>query len=353
MGHWFSGVPSRNSPVIRGNAKGPGGATPLGAFPHPTAFNQCALSRRTRLASWLLRPYQKTNGSPARHTPTEGPTFTVRLQSALVGCCLLASSPAVAAALSADDTEALGRIVYAEAGTQPIAGKAAVLAVVLNRAGVDGNVQAVIDAPGQFEPVLRAPGRTWRGLPPLSAAQRTEFRAILDWRSAAGCRIRPTAPGFSRTRKSSPSAPRRHGAAIPGRLRRQAEDGDDRHARVLRRERHASRHSRQRCRRDGFSRRRGKRSRRERNFPRCADALTLPFGFRLGVPRPRPSLLRPRPRLSTGKKSMKTKERTAHLVPAAGRSEAGGSHDRSGSKAEQGASAHSSADRRTAARISA
>ena len=111
---------------------------------------------------------------------TEGLTFAVRLQFALVGCCLLAAAPAVAAALSAADTEALGRIVYAEAGTQPIAGKAAVLAVVLNRAGTDGNVQAVIDAPGQFEPILRAPGRTWRGLPPLSAEQRTEFRAILD-----------------------------------------------------------------------------------------------------------------------------------------------------------------------------
>ncbi|MBK8177258.1 MAG: cell wall hydrolase [Rhodospirillales bacterium] len=111
---------------------------------------------------------------------TEGPSFAVRLHSALIGCFLLAATPAVAAALSADDTEALGRIVYAEAGTQPIAGKAAVLAVVLNRAGSGGSVQAVIDAPGQFEPVLRAPGRTWRALPLLSAAQRAEFRAILD-----------------------------------------------------------------------------------------------------------------------------------------------------------------------------
>lgn len=111
---------------------------------------------------------------------TEGPGFAVRLQSVLVGCCLLAATPAVAAAFSAADTDALGRLVYAEAGTQPIAGKAAVLAVVLNRAGTGGSVQAVIDAPGQFEPILRAPGRTWRGLPPLSAEQRAEFRAILE-----------------------------------------------------------------------------------------------------------------------------------------------------------------------------
>ncbi|MBE2241808.1 MAG: cell wall hydrolase [Burkholderiaceae bacterium] len=111
---------------------------------------------------------------------TEGPALVVWLHSALVGCCLLAATPAGADGLGAADTEALGRLVYAEAGTQPIAGKAAVLAVVLNRAATDGSVQAVIDAPGQFEPVLRAPGRTWRGLPPLSAEQRAEFRAILD-----------------------------------------------------------------------------------------------------------------------------------------------------------------------------
>ena len=139
---------------------------------------------------------------------TEGPSFAVRLHSALIGCYLLAATPAGAAALSADDTEALGRIVYAEAGTQPIAGKAAVLAVVLNRAGTDGKVQAVIDAPGQFEPVLRAPGRTWRALPPLSAAQRAEFGAILDL--ALGGWLPDSdsaAPAHSRIPRSSPSAP--------------------------------------------------------------------------------------------------------------------------------------------------
>lgn len=106
--------------------------------------------------------------------------LAARLHSALVGGCLLAVTPAIAATLAPADTEALGRIVYAEAGTQPIASKAAVLAVVLNRAAADGSIQAVIDAPGQFEPILHAPGRTWRGLPPLSAEQRAEFRTILE-----------------------------------------------------------------------------------------------------------------------------------------------------------------------------
>lgn len=111
---------------------------------------------------------------------TRRPGLAVRLCSALVGGCLLATTPAIAATLAPADTEALGRLVYAEAGTQPSAGKAAILAVVLNRAGPAGSIQAVIDAPGQFEPILHAPGRTWRGLPPLSAEQCAEFRTILD-----------------------------------------------------------------------------------------------------------------------------------------------------------------------------
>lgn len=54
------------------------------------------------------------------------------------------------------------------------------LAVVLNRAATGGNVQTVIDDAGQFEPVLRAPGRTWRGLPPLDPTQRAELWLLLD-----------------------------------------------------------------------------------------------------------------------------------------------------------------------------
>lgn len=103
---------------------------------------------------------------------------------------LLAAAPALTAGaiaappgrLSADDREALGRVAYAEAGSQHEEGLAAVIHAVLNRvaAGRFGaGVQGVIDAPGQFEPVARA-GGSWRSLPPLSEQQRVVFGTILE-----------------------------------------------------------------------------------------------------------------------------------------------------------------------------
>ena len=53
---------------------------------------------------------------------------------------------------------------------------------VLNRvaAGRFGaGVQGVLDAPGQFEPVMRA-GGSWRKLPPLTEAQRLVFGTVLE-----------------------------------------------------------------------------------------------------------------------------------------------------------------------------
>lgn len=95
--------------------------------------------------------------------------------------CLSVVGHAHAASLSPADIDALGRVVYAEAGTQPAAGKAAVLGVILNRATATGiGVQDVIDAPGQFEPVLRSPCRSWRCLHPLTPVQRVEFGTILQ-----------------------------------------------------------------------------------------------------------------------------------------------------------------------------
>ena len=84
--------------------------------------------------------------------------------------------------LSPDDREALGRVAYAEAGSQREEGLAAVTHAVLNRlaSGQFGaTVQGVLDAPGQFEPVTRA-GGNWRYLPPLTASQRLVFGTILD-----------------------------------------------------------------------------------------------------------------------------------------------------------------------------
>ena len=85
-------------------------------------------------------------------------------------------------ALTSDDRDALGRVAYAEAGNQREDGLAAVVYAVLNRAesGRFGHgVQEVLDAPGQFEPVMRA-GGSWHDLPRLTASQQIVFGTILD-----------------------------------------------------------------------------------------------------------------------------------------------------------------------------
>jgi N-acetylmuramoyl-L-alanine amidase len=84
--------------------------------------------------------------------------------------------------LSAEDRDALGRVAYAEAGSQGEEGLAAVAHAVLNRVAsgrFGAGVQGVLDAPGQFEPVGRA-GGTWRGLSPLTEPRRLVFGTILD-----------------------------------------------------------------------------------------------------------------------------------------------------------------------------
>jgi hypothetical protein len=86
-----------------------------------------------------------------------------------------------AATLSPDDRDALGRLAYAEAGGQGEEGLAAVIFAVLNRLAsghFGADVTAVVEAPGQFEPVDRAGGH-WRLLPPLTATQRATIETIL------------------------------------------------------------------------------------------------------------------------------------------------------------------------------
>lgn len=115
------------------------------------------------------------------------PFARAALVSAVLGLAAAAWTAARAAdkaalALSADDREALGRVAYAEAGSQGEEGLAAVAHAVLNRVAsgqFGANVQRVLDAPGQFEPVTRA-GGSWRYLPPLTASQRLVFGTILD-----------------------------------------------------------------------------------------------------------------------------------------------------------------------------
>ncbi len=84
--------------------------------------------------------------------------------------------------LSAQDREAIGRVAFAEAGNQAEEGLAGVIYTILNRlrAGTWGaTAQAVVNAPGQFEPVTNAGGQ-WQNLPPLSPGQKVEADTILD-----------------------------------------------------------------------------------------------------------------------------------------------------------------------------
>ena len=93
--------------------------------------------------------------------------------------------PAGAIGLSETDIEAIGRVVYAEAGHEPAAGKVAVIDTILNRLGsgrFGSSVQSGIDQPNAFEPVTKAGG--WRRLPPLTATQRAELTTIFSLKAS-------------------------------------------------------------------------------------------------------------------------------------------------------------------------
>jgi hypothetical protein len=78
--------------------------------------------------------------------------------------------------------DAMARTVIAEAGNQGDSGLAGVAYTILNRLADGrwgGTVEAVVDAPGQFEPVMRA-GGSWRDLRPVSAAQATRVSTIVN-----------------------------------------------------------------------------------------------------------------------------------------------------------------------------
>jgi spore germination cell wall hydrolase CwlJ-like protein len=76
----------------------------------------------------------------------------------------------------------MARVAYAEAGNQGESGLAAVVYTILNRL-VDGRwggtVEAVVDAPHQFEPVMQA-GGTWRRLAPVTVAQEATVHTIVE-----------------------------------------------------------------------------------------------------------------------------------------------------------------------------
>lgn len=78
--------------------------------------------------------------------------------------------------------EAIARVAYAEAAGQGDVGLAGVVFTVLNRldSGAWGaSIEAVLNAPRQFEPVWRA-GGDWRGLAPVAPTQRARIEVILN-----------------------------------------------------------------------------------------------------------------------------------------------------------------------------
>lgn len=78
--------------------------------------------------------------------------------------------------------DAIARVAFAEAGNQGDSGLAGVVYTILNRLA-DGrwglSVDAVLNAPHQFEPVMRA-GGDWRRLPPVSEADQARVDTILN-----------------------------------------------------------------------------------------------------------------------------------------------------------------------------
>jgi hypothetical protein len=78
--------------------------------------------------------------------------------------------------------EAIARVAYAEAANQGDAGLAGVVYTILNRLK-DGrwgdSIDAVVNAPRQFEPVSRV-GGDWRALPAVSDAERARIDTILN-----------------------------------------------------------------------------------------------------------------------------------------------------------------------------
>lgn len=94
----------------------------------------------------------------------------------------ISSSPLAALLNAPEARDAMARVVYAEAGNQGDSGLAAVVYTIINRLQ-DGRwgstVEAVVDAPHQFEPVMRA-GGSWRRLAPVSVAEEARVNTIVN-----------------------------------------------------------------------------------------------------------------------------------------------------------------------------
>jgi spore germination cell wall hydrolase CwlJ-like protein len=93
------------------------------------------------------------------------------------------TTPSLAVLLKAPAArDGLARVAFAEAANQGDSGLAAVVYAILNRLA-DGRwgatMDAVLNAPHQFEPVMRA-GGDWRNLPPATVEQRARIDTIVN-----------------------------------------------------------------------------------------------------------------------------------------------------------------------------
>lgn len=124
--------------------------------------------------------------NPAAY-PLPSPVFNCSAQAPSPAMNVAASAPAGLAHLRPTVStpaarDAMARTVFAEAGDQGDSGMAGVVYTILNRLADGrwgGSVEAVVDAPGQFEPVTRA-GGSWRALRPVTAAQEARVNTIVN-----------------------------------------------------------------------------------------------------------------------------------------------------------------------------
>ena len=127
----------------------------------------------------LAAAFVMLSQQPATPTPPQSATPALALAPAPA---VLRTFPLAEILNTPTARDAIARVAYAEAGNQGESGLAGVVDVIINRL-VDGrwggSVEAVVDAPHQFEPVMRA-GGTWRLLRPVSAVQEATVHTIVQ-----------------------------------------------------------------------------------------------------------------------------------------------------------------------------